>query len=85
MISSGDREEAVANQPTGRLGAPDEIATAVRWLCSRAANFIIGVALPVDQLLDGLDHLPKLEHRSQRVHLDGELLDEDQVWPRCRG
>ena len=32
----------------GRLGLPDEIAQAITWLCSDAASFVTGVALPVD-------------------------------------
>ncbi len=36
------------DQPIGRLGRADEIAAAVLWLCSPAASFVIGVALPVD-------------------------------------
>ena len=50
MISKGelDVREAEANQPIGRLGRPDEIAAAVLWLCSPAASFVLGVALPVD-------------------------------------
>lgn len=36
------------DQPIGRLGTADEIAAAVLWLCSPAASFVIGVALPVD-------------------------------------
>jgi NAD(P)-dependent dehydrogenase (short-subunit alcohol dehydrogenase family) len=50
MIARGelDESEAVANQPIGRLGRPDEIAAAVLWLCSPAASFVLGVALPVD-------------------------------------
>jgi enoyl-ACP reductase-like protein len=43
-----DVPEAVANQPIGRLGRADEIASAVLWLCSPAASFVLGVALPVD-------------------------------------
>jgi NAD(P)-dependent dehydrogenase (short-subunit alcohol dehydrogenase family) len=50
MIARGElaESEAVANQPIGRLGRPDEIAAAVLWLCSPAASFVVGVALPVD-------------------------------------
>jgi NAD(P)-dependent dehydrogenase (short-subunit alcohol dehydrogenase family) len=40
--------EAIANQPIGRLGRAEEIAATVLWLCSPAASFVIGVALPVD-------------------------------------
>jgi NAD(P)-dependent dehydrogenase (short-subunit alcohol dehydrogenase family) len=40
--------EALANQPIGRLGRPDEIAADVLWLCSPGASFVLGVALPID-------------------------------------
>jgi len=50
MIAKGELHvpDAVANQPIGRLGGPDEIAAAVLWLCSPGASFVLGVALPVD-------------------------------------
>src|SRR6266487_3771758 len=50
MLEDGelDMGEAVRNQPIGRLGTADEIAAAVLWLCSPAASFVVGVALPVD-------------------------------------
>ena len=40
--------EIMRDQPIGRLGRSDEIAAAVLWLCSPAASFVVGVALPVD-------------------------------------
>jgi len=50
MIASGelDTAEALANQPIGRFGRADEIASTVLWLCSPGASFVHGVALPVD-------------------------------------
>jgi NAD(P)-dependent dehydrogenase (short-subunit alcohol dehydrogenase family) len=50
MVANGelDMTEAIRNQPIGRLGTADEIAAAVLWLCSPAASFVVGVALPVD-------------------------------------
>jgi NAD(P)-dependent dehydrogenase (short-subunit alcohol dehydrogenase family) len=50
MIDKGELDvpEAVKNQPIGRLGRADEVAAAVLWLCSPAASFVLGVALPVD-------------------------------------
>jgi NAD(P)-dependent dehydrogenase (short-subunit alcohol dehydrogenase family) len=35
-------------QPIGRMGRAEEIAAVVLWLCSSAASFVLGVALPVD-------------------------------------
>ena len=40
--------EIMKAQPIGRLGRADEVAAAVLWLCSPAASFVVGVALPVD-------------------------------------
>jgi NAD(P)-dependent dehydrogenase (short-subunit alcohol dehydrogenase family) len=41
--------------PAGRLGHPDEIGTAVAFLCSTRAAYISGTVLPVDGgLLRGL-------------------------------
>ncbi len=50
MIAKGELVEAdaVADQPIGRLGRPEEIADAVLWLSSPGASFVVGVALPVD-------------------------------------
>jgi NAD(P)-dependent dehydrogenase (short-subunit alcohol dehydrogenase family) len=50
MIANGELsiDDATANQPIARLGQPSEMAAAVLWLCSPAASFVLGVALPVD-------------------------------------
>jgi NAD(P)-dependent dehydrogenase (short-subunit alcohol dehydrogenase family) len=34
--------------PIGRIGEASEIAEAAVWLCSPAASFVLGAALPVD-------------------------------------
>ena len=38
----------VAENPSGRLGTPEEVAAAVIWLCSDAASFITGQTLSID-------------------------------------
>ncbi|ACL62469.1 glucose 1-dehydrogenase [Methylobacterium nodulans] len=40
--------EIIKKQPIGRLGRPEEVASAVLWLCSDASSFVLGVALSVD-------------------------------------
>ena len=41
--------EAMAQRiPLGRIGRPDEIASAVLWLCSPGAGFVVGQALVID-------------------------------------
>jgi len=42
------RERVIAWEPVGRMGKPEEIASAVLWLCSDAAAFVIGHAMVVD-------------------------------------
>lgn len=37
-----------AGEPMGRIGRPEEIASAVLWLCSAGASFTTGQALAVD-------------------------------------
>ena len=41
-------KDIMRDQPIGRLGRPEEIASAVLWLCSPGASFVIGHALVVD-------------------------------------
>jgi NAD(P)-dependent dehydrogenase (short-subunit alcohol dehydrogenase family) len=41
-------EHLKAMHPIGRIGEASEIAEAAVWLCSPAASFVLGVALPVD-------------------------------------
>jgi NAD(P)-dependent dehydrogenase (short-subunit alcohol dehydrogenase family) len=37
-----------ALHPIGRIGEASEVAEAAVWLCTPAASFVLGVALPVD-------------------------------------
>jgi len=51
MIASGQAEALKAmekNIPMGRVGRPEEIATAVLWLCSDAASYVTGQSISVD-------------------------------------
>jgi NAD(P)-dependent dehydrogenase (short-subunit alcohol dehydrogenase family) len=41
-------EHLKALHPMGRIAEAEEIAEAAVWLCSPAASFVLGVALPVD-------------------------------------
>ena len=44
-----DRAETIlAQTPAGRFGEPEELQGAVVWLCSDAASFVTGHAMPVD-------------------------------------
>jgi len=50
MVGDSNKSEtqALAETPMYRLGIPEEIANAVLWLCSDAASFVTGHAMPVD-------------------------------------
>lgn len=39
---------AIAKHPLGRIGTPEEVASAVIWLCSKGASFTTGHTLPID-------------------------------------
>jgi NAD(P)-dependent dehydrogenase (short-subunit alcohol dehydrogenase family) len=49
MTTQADALNAMLKDvPIARLGRPEEIASAVLWLCSSAASFVVGHALAVD-------------------------------------
>jgi NAD(P)-dependent dehydrogenase (short-subunit alcohol dehydrogenase family) len=50
-VVSGDEQayaEIAKRVPIGRAGRPEEIASAVLWLCSPGASYVVGQALTVD-------------------------------------
>jgi NAD(P)-dependent dehydrogenase (short-subunit alcohol dehydrogenase family) len=50
-VVSGDEQayaEIAKHVPIGRAGRPEEIASAVLWLCSPGASYVVGQALTVD-------------------------------------
>jgi NAD(P)-dependent dehydrogenase (short-subunit alcohol dehydrogenase family) len=51
MMAAGQTDALnamVKDVPVGRFGRPEEIASAVLWLCSPAASLVVGHALAVD-------------------------------------
>jgi NAD(P)-dependent dehydrogenase (short-subunit alcohol dehydrogenase family) len=42
------RANVIAQEPVGRMGKPEEIASAVLWLCSDPAAFMVGHAMVMD-------------------------------------
>lgn len=42
------QKQLVAGEPVGRVGTPEEIASAVLWMCSDGASFVTGHPLVVD-------------------------------------
>lgn len=45
---SGGEEGMGKENPTGRLGRPDDIVGAVVWLCSNGASHVNGAVVPID-------------------------------------
>lgn len=42
------RDDLIKSEPIGRIGKPEEIASAVAWLCSDGASFVTGHPMVVD-------------------------------------
>ena len=47
LISGDAKQYVIANTPMGRLGTPEEIASAIRFLLSDESSFITGQSLVV--------------------------------------
>ena len=48
VLSGGVHQLILGNTPLGRLGTPEDVAAAVRFLCSDEAAFVTGDVLLVD-------------------------------------
>ncbi len=48
VLTEDVRQAILANTPLGRLGTPEDVAGAVRFLCSDEASFVTGEVLLVD-------------------------------------
>jgi NAD(P)-dependent dehydrogenase (short-subunit alcohol dehydrogenase family) len=48
LSDTADRPDFENLVPLKRISQPEEIAEAVMWLCSDAASFITGIAMPID-------------------------------------
>jgi 3-oxoacyl-[acyl-carrier protein] reductase len=47
-LSDGQREALLAQVPLGRLGTPEDVASAVGWLMSPGAAYVTGITLDVN-------------------------------------
>lgn len=48
MLNSPAHASTIERIPAGRLGFPEELASAILFLLSPAASYVNGVLLPVD-------------------------------------
>ena len=48
MLAEEQKEKLLSGIPAGRLGAPDDIASAVTYLSSEEASYVTGATLHVN-------------------------------------
>lgn len=54
------RRALAAAHPLGRIGAPEEVAEVIAWLCGPSSSFVSGAVLPVDGGLAARLAIPQL-------------------------
>ncbi|AQL41241.1 short chain dehydrogenase [Halorientalis sp. IM1011] len=47
-MSEAEQQQVISNVPMGRPAQPEEVASAILWLCSDEASFITGQTIPID-------------------------------------
>lgn len=65
----GGRKGLIADEPVARLGKPEEIASAVLWLCSDDAAFTTGTRARRRRRPDRLTTPPRSRSRAHEPHL----------------
>jgi 3-oxoacyl-[acyl-carrier protein] reductase len=69
--------------PLGRLGTPEEVASAVTFLCSDEAGFINGSVLTVDGGYSGVDAISKFEYQEHIAKTDFERFTAEFITRRA--
>jgi NAD(P)-dependent dehydrogenase (short-subunit alcohol dehydrogenase family) len=48
LLWTSDESAAASTHPLNRLGEPEDVASAITYLCSDAGSWLTGVVLPID-------------------------------------